>query len=256
MKTPKFSVVTVSYNQCRFLKQTLDSVLSQTYPEVEYIVIDGGSTDGSADLIRAYAERLDYWVSEPDRGQSHALNKGFEQATGDIFCWINSDDYFLPSAFEKVASFFSTGDEPAWAIGGCQMVDALGQETGRRNGLHASLERTISWGSKNWFPQQATFWTRKMWELAGPLDEDNHFTMDLALWLRMFRFAQPQRFADLVAGYRFHDEAKGDAKRSETLQEMLDLRLSYYLRFFRDSVDAGVIYDSQSRDIQLLTQLG
>src|ERR1700687_6032262 len=109
MSLPRISVVTPSFNQGQFLEETILSVLGQNYPDLEYLIIDGGSTDSSVEIISKYADRLAYWESEPDRGQAHAINKGFARATGQIMCWINSDDFFFPHVFQQLVPFFQPG---------------------------------------------------------------------------------------------------------------------------------------------------
>lgn len=119
---PKISVITPSYNQAQFVEATLQSVLDQNYPNLEYIVIDGGSTDGSAEIIERYADQLTYWVSEKDSGQSQAINKGLRRATGDILCWLNSDDTFLPGTLAFVAEQLADGSGTSAIVGDCAVV--------------------------------------------------------------------------------------------------------------------------------------
>src|ERR1051325_5733493 len=116
---PRISVITPSYNQAQFLEQTIRSVLLQGYPNLEYIIIDGHSSDGSAEIIKRYEQHLAFWVSEPDRGQSHAINKGLTMATGQIMCWLNSDDYYLPGTLETVATALADGTGAFAVVGHC-----------------------------------------------------------------------------------------------------------------------------------------
>lgn len=228
---PWISLVMPSFNQADFLEEAILSVLQQDYPRLEFIVIDGGSTDGSRAIIERHAGSLHYWCCEPDRGQSNAINKGFSHATGDILCWLNSDDLLLPGALQSVAERLGTNRDPAWMIGCAQVVDQQGRTRFRRC-VEQVDENTFARWSHAWFPQQATFWNRAMWESAGPLDEHLHYTMDLALWMRMYDIAPPLIVDDALAAYRMHDQAKcvadedrAAAERRALLRQRLDLRL-------------------------------
>lgn len=206
IQCPRISIVTPSYNQAQFLEQTLDSVLSQGYPNLEYIVMDGGSTDGSADIIRRHEKHLSHWQSRRDGGQSAAINAGFKRATGDIFCWINSDDFFKAGALKKAGELLAN-DSPIWMVGGCELVDVRGRVFDTRLPPHDMKPALLDWW-QGWFAQQSTFWTRSMWKAAGPLDERLQYSMDYDLWLRMAAVGPPTIVPDALAGYRFHDEAK------------------------------------------------
>ncbi|NVO00781.1 MAG: glycosyltransferase, partial [Geobacteraceae bacterium] len=142
---PKITIVTPSYNQGRFLEKTILSVLDQGYPNLEYIVIDGGSTDESVEIIKKYADRLTYWVSEPDRGQSHAINKGFERATGEIFGWLNSDDWYHPGALQAVAEAFAANPDVGAVVGAGEMVDEEGKQLIYKSTTKVDLDFLYHW---------------------------------------------------------------------------------------------------------------
>lgn len=179
---PRITIVTPSYNQGAYLEETIRSVLLQRYPNLEYIVMDGGSTDGSVEIIEKYAPWITYWESEPDRGQSHAINKGFARATGEIMAWLNSDDVYSPGVVFRVADLLK-GHEDSILVG-------LSIVTDGPNSLKGAFDRRMpSWKEMVYeaktFPQPSVFWTQDLWKKAGPLDEDFYYAMDYALWLRM-----------------------------------------------------------------------
>lgn len=206
---PKISIITPSFNQGKYLEETILSVLNQNYPNIEYIIIDGGSTDNSVDIIKKYEKYLKYWVSEPDRGQSHAINKGFERATGDIFGWLNSDDYLLPDALRTIAKMFS--DEPSAGvfIGAGQFVDEDGRTiTTKLPTSDTSITSLFKWLDDFHFMQPSCFFTRDAWNICGPLDLCLHYSMDLDLWLKL---AKKYKFAcipEILSSSRVHKTAK------------------------------------------------
>lgn len=220
---PLITVVTPSYNQGEFLEETLRSVLLQGYPHLEYIVIDGGSTDDSVAIIRKYERWITHWVSEKDRGQCHAINKGMARATGDILCWLNSDDTFEPEALHAVAAHFRANPDWQALTGGCYFIDAQGGylHAGSRQpvlGLRppesvcrtpkASGRETFTHWFRHWFPQSSTFWRRCLWQRSGPLNETLYYSMDYELWRRMGAHAEIHVVPEILSNYRFQDDAK------------------------------------------------
>src|SRR3982750_1168141 len=162
MPLPPLTIVTPSYNQGPYLEQTIRSVLDQGYPNLEYIICDGGSTDQSVEIIKKYQDRLAYWCSEKDRGQSHAINKGFERATGDVYAYINSDDYLEPGAFERVAQAYNDGGK--FIVGGSQYLEPDG---GLRPYPVKPHAEPSDWLVKNPIPQQSSFWAAQLWKELG-----------------------------------------------------------------------------------------
>ena len=202
---PRITVVTPSYNQGKYLEQTIRSVLDQGYPNLEYMVVDGGSNDESVSIIEKYADRLAWWVSEKDRGQSHAINKGLARATGDVFAYLNSDDFLYPGALDAVAKAFQGGS--AWVIGWVMMIEPDGGELPQ---LPERMSRESDWFVRNPVPQQATFWAARFWKELGQFKEDFRYAFDYEYWLRIrFRAkAEPTVIHRCPGSYRLHAASK------------------------------------------------
>ncbi len=208
MIMPSLSVVTPSYNQVAFLKQTMDSVLSQGIPGMEYIVMDGGSTDGSADLIRSYADRLTLWRSERDRGQADGVNKGVAVSTGEIIGWLNSDDLYLPGAAEKALQYLAAHPEADAVYGDVLSIDADGKLINVMKFHQYSYEDLMSFRV---ISQPGVFFRRSAWERAGGLDLSYHYLLDHHLWLRMFAGSNFVYIGEPLAAARYHEGAKNIA---------------------------------------------
>jgi glycosyltransferase involved in cell wall biosynthesis len=205
---PRISIVTPTYNQGQFIEETIRSVLLQGYPDLEYIIIDGGSTDRSVEVITKYEPWLDYWVSEQDRGQSHAINKGFCRSTGLLLGWLNSDDVLLPSALVTVATAVQDPEEQVLIAGTAEYRDVSGTEC---TWIHNRIPRTFAdvfLHFDTYFAQPSVFFTRQALNSAGVLREDLHYTMDLDLWLRMAQHARIILVNQHLSWMRDHMNAK------------------------------------------------
>jgi len=206
---PLITVITPSYNQADYLEQTILSVLGQDYPNFEYIIVDGGSTDGSLEIIRRYADRLAWWVSEPDRGQADAINKGLALAKGEIVAWLNSDDYYLPGTLASVAEVFRPDPNLGLAYGDVLSVDSQGKVFNVMRFEDYSLEDLMCFRI---IGQAGVFMRRKVQQKAGTLNPDFHFLLDHHLWLRMAQIASVRYTRQLWAAARFHLGAKNVAQ--------------------------------------------
>lgn len=219
MTLPLVTIVTPSYNQARFLESTIRSVLEQDYPHIEYFVIDGGSTDGTVDILRRYADRLAGWVSEPDRGQTDAINKGFRRARGEILAWLNSDDTYEPGAIRQAVAYLSDHPEVGLVYGDTQFIDENGRVIGRFPARQTDYRRLR--GGYVHIPQQAAFFRAALWNKVGPLDPTFYFAMDYDLWVRLAAQAPVVYSPHLWANFRLHGDAKTVAADDRCWPEML-----------------------------------
>jgi glycosyltransferase involved in cell wall biosynthesis len=216
MTLPLISVITPSYNQAEFIAETIESVLTQDYTRREYLILDGASTDGSVDIIRRYAEQLDYWVSEPDRGQSHAINKGFALAHGDVLTWLNSDDVFLPGALSAVADCFARHPEVDLVYGDFVYTDLKGKVLRRRKVFpKISYDQLVG---HDYLGQPAVFFRRGLLEQVGLVDESLYYSMDWDLFLRMWKVACPMHLPRELATFRLNHLAKTNAEEDSKWQ--------------------------------------
>lgn len=225
---PKISVVTPSFNQGSFLEETIRSVLLQGYPNIELIIVDGGSTDESVAVIRKYEPWLASWCSEKDRGQSHAINKGFAQATGDILCWLNSDDYFTPGALLTVGQMLAKDSGHYALVGHCLRVHGDGSPPLLLKGRFRSRHRLLQFWRGYDMHQPAIFWRREVFEKIGALDESLHLTMDFDYWTRMAEHYTFVNVDQVLACAHYHEAAKTGDGYAGFRREMKTNALRYW----------------------------
>jgi glycosyltransferase involved in cell wall biosynthesis len=215
----RVSIVTPSYNQAPFLEQTIRSVLEQDFHDIEYIIVDGKSTDGSSRIIEKYARRLGWWVSEPDRGQTDALNKGFAHASGELLAWINSDDTYMPGAISEAVSFFRAHPNAALIYGDANYIDEAGRVVGRFPAAQTNY-RLLRQGYVH-IPQQAAFFRADLWQQVGPLDPSFFFAMDYDLWVRLAARGPLIYEPRVWANFRLHGDSKTLAADDRCWPEMI-----------------------------------
>ena len=226
---PKITVVTPNYNQGDFIEQTLCSVLDQGYPNLEYIVIDGGSTDNSVDIIKKYQDRLTYWVSEKDKGMYDAINKGFAKSTGEIMCWINSDDTHRERSLFKVAALFLANPKVEWLMGYPTLINEQGDVTwqGQDAQVHSPYFFYLHNHARSFsfIQQESTFWRRSLWQKAnGAIDEQYSLAGDFDLWMRFFKHAKLYFTKEELSAFRRREGQKSEDTANYLAQANLSVK--------------------------------
>jgi glycosyltransferase involved in cell wall biosynthesis len=219
-RPPRITIVTPSYNQAAFVEATLRSVLLQGYPDLEYLVFDGGSTDGAADVLRRYAPHLTHLEIAKDRGQSHAINKGLERASGDVVAWLNSDDRLLPGALWAVAAAARARPEAAAWVGRVRSVTPSGRLIYEHIPRGLDLEQLADWGHAGQFAQPGCFFSRSALSRAGLANEQLHYAFDVDLFLRLARQGPFTAVEAFLAEETIHPAAKTFAQRGKSLAEL------------------------------------
>ena len=222
---PTISVVTASFQQARFVETTLKSVIDQGYPRLEYIVMDGGSTDGSAEIIAGYADRLAYWTSGPDGGQTRALIEGFRRSTGDVMCWLNSDDLLEPGSLWEVAAFFNAHPEARAVYGDAIWIDAKGNHL--RHKREHPFNRFIWMHDHNFIPQPSTFWRRDLYLDVGGLNPEFELAMDADLFIRFADVTKLHHVDRVWSRMRLYPDQKNQRLRARSNEEDALIRSRY-----------------------------
>jgi glycosyltransferase involved in cell wall biosynthesis len=221
---PSIAIVTPSYNHARFLRATIDSVLGQVYPNLSYHVQDGGSVDGSVNILESYGDKIS-WRSNPDQGQADAINLGFEGMESDIMAYLNSDDVLLPGTLAYIADFFQRRPDIDVVYGHRVFIDSDGSEIGRAI-LPAHNEKALLYAG--YIPQETMFWRRRVWDTIGGMDASFQYALDWEFMLRaqaaQFKFARARRF---IACFRVHDRQKTTSSYDVGRKEMRIIRQRY-----------------------------
>jgi glycosyltransferase involved in cell wall biosynthesis len=216
---PKVSIITPSFNQGRFLEASIQSVLAQTYPNIEYIVVDGGSKDESLEVIKRYEQHFAWWVSEKDKGHADALNKGFARATGEILAWLNSDDVYFPTAVAEAVALLQEHPDVGMVYGEADLIDNSGATIGKFAARQTDYRRMLR-GSVH-IPQATTFFRADTWRQVGPLDLSLFFSFDYDLWVRIAKVSRllyvPRRWAQ----FRIHNDGKTIVNDDRCYPDML-----------------------------------
>jgi len=224
-KPPRITVVTPSFNQAPFLRDTIESILGQGYPDLEYIIMDGGSTDGSVEIIKEYERHLAYWCSAPDGGQSGAINAGFARSTGAILAWLNSDDYYLPGTLRTVAQNLDTS-RPELFLGNCLHFNEGDPKI--RGSDVALRHQQLRLATVDYIIQPSSFWTRCAWEQVGPLDSHFHYVFDWDWYIRAIQAGSEIKTTPrYLSGYRFHSSHKSGAGGEKRDREIRAIYAKY-----------------------------
>lgn len=223
---PRITVVTPSYNQAEFLERTIQSVLNQGYPNLEFIIIDGGSTDGSVEIIRKYEKQLAYWVSEQDAGQTDAINKGWKKATGQIIAYLNSDDTYMPQAMKNVASYFGRHPEVDAVYGTCNLIDEYDKVINVWEPSKFNLKALIRCGIST-IPQQTVFFRSKILDDIGFLDSSLRHVMDYEYWIRIGQKFNFKKIPYIIANFRVQANSKTSLECNTQWLESCRIRAKY-----------------------------
>jgi len=213
------SIVTPSYHQARYIEETIQSVLAQDYPHIEYLIVDGGSTDGTVDIIKKYEDKLAWWVSEKDGGQTDAINKGFARAKGDILAWINSDDTYEPGAVSAAVKYLQKYPKIGMVYGDCNYINENGQGIGKFHSAQTNC-RLLRQGYTH-IPQQTMFFRAELWKQIGPLDPSFYFAMDYDVWTRIAACTEIKYIPQTWANFRLHTSGKTITADDRCWPEML-----------------------------------
>ncbi|MBD2039813.1 glycosyltransferase family 2 protein [Microcoleus sp. FACHB-672] len=225
---PRVSIVTPSYNQGQFIEETIRSVLLQGYPNIEYIIIDGGSTDNSLEIIRKYEQWISYWVSEPDSGQSHAINKGFNKATGEIFGWLNSDDYYHPGGLATLVQLRQKQPDCVAWVGANQEIDITGKPLRSLTPRVGNKAQIGDWGTQveAHFHQPSCLFSAKQFAAIGGVNERLEYALDVELWMRLAETGNFATTGEIISYPRIYPEAKTFRDRPMQETELISINFN------------------------------
>ena len=216
----RVSIITPSFNQANFIERTIQSVLSQDYPNIEYIIVDGGSTDGTNQIIKKYQKKLKESISETDHGQTDAINKGFARASGQILAWLNSDDTYEPGAISRAVEYLNAHPNTGAVYADVNFIDERDRIIGRFPAAQTDYQK-LRRGYVH-IPQQSCFFRKELWKKVGPLDPSFYFAMDYDLWVRISKLATMEyKPGEIWANFRLHREAKTITADDRCWPEML-----------------------------------
>ena len=220
----KVSIITPSYNQANFIERTIQSILTQSHDDIEYIIMDGGSTDGTVEILKKYSDRI-IWRSEKDKGQSNGINKGLKIATGDVIAYLNSDDTYEPDAIKRVVNFFQKNPDKKWVYGKCKIINENDREIRKSITAYKNiLLKKYSYSkllSENFISQPATFWRRELFSEIGYFNEDEHFCMDYEYWLRIGKKYSAGVINRYLANFRYYINSKSGGVNKKQFQDEL-----------------------------------
>lgn len=224
---PRISIVTPSYNQAQYIEATIRSVLLQGYPNLEFFIMDGGSTDGSVEIIRRYDPWITKWVSEPDRGQTHAINKGLSQGSGEIFTWLNSDDILVPNSLFHVAEMYRQNPNAVGWVGGCYLISPEGVLLTTELPRGLTQAELADWYHTGYIFQPSCFFSANAYRKIGGLDESLNYSMDFDLWIRLANEGDYVATDEFLSAAVIHDEAKTQARRADMFAETIAMQIKY-----------------------------
>lgn len=233
---PKITIITPSYNQGKYIGSTVRSVLNQGYPHLEFLVLDGGSTDETLSVLHSFDSKL-AWISKKDKGQVDAINQGIEQASGEVIGYLNSDDLLAPGALWKVGRFFANNTQKIWLTGDYAIISSESQKVNQEIRIYKHLQRTVAavfpqlWPTvlslNNPIAQPSTFWRRSVHKKVGYFDEKYHYVMDYDFWLRLLRLQLPSVSSEVLSFFRVHGSSKGGKHYRQQFAQQLECARNY-----------------------------
>ena len=230
---PSISVIIPSFNQGEYIEETLVSVIGQCYPNLEIIVIDGGSTDNTTAVIEQYAEHIHYWHSKKDRGQADAINQGMRLSSGDILCWLNSDDMYMPGTLLDVGRRFQSRIQDAYLLYGGSLHISQSEKQLSSHAQSMGSFDPVRLTYCDFIAQPSAFWTRKLWQAAGELNSDRHYVLDWEWFIRASKLTDFEYVSKLYSLYRFHDAHKSSNGGAQRCKEIVEVVQQYAPKYWQ-----------------------